>query len=1209
LRWVPTDLARAIGPDGAAIAVDAPLGGTLRVINATAVASAAPALLARAVHSATGPVEPNLLQISNSIARGGPTDLDGHPRAQGAAPDLGAYETSPAPSGRGSGGGPSTAADRTAPTLGRLRLTHRRFRVGARGGTTVTTTTSEAGKVAFVVEKLKAGHRSRWIARRRARPARHGAGTRGARLPRTHRRPAPGPGPLPLRREGDRRRRQPLGSAQCALHRGGVRRTNIEGFRDFAGAVSGVPWLSPMTPDASPAFDDDRGVSAVRHLRVIGSDAAVPAAADPPLTERSVELWVLRSAMRRLLDGDGGVVVLDAAAGLGKTALLEHVAQAATDAGCAVRQAAPGPLERHFSFGVVRALLEAPLREASADRRAAMLEGVAAPAGALLLDGTVPLRDATMMFAHSALWLCSAMAEERPLVLIVDDAQWADRASLEVLAYLARRTDDLPLLIAIGARGDDPDAPSGLLRQLGGGGSTVLHPQRLTPRGAARLIQRVAPGTSVEVCRRCHASVAGNPWLLGELARQIAVHGPEAIDAAGDDAPPISAIARNVVRRRLAELAPSDRAVVEALAVIGEGAPPHVVAAVAGVEVDELSPALDALQAAGLLAPDGRRFAHELIAAAIGADLPPAARERLHRETARALIRAGAGTDTIASHLVQCPPHADPAVSELLQRAAAEAAQRGAPRTAAAYLERALCERAPGEDRGHMLAQLAMAAFDAGLPNSQGRLLEALDEAHDRASRIDVLTRLAMLSILDGGDPGLAHLFDRELAAEADPDARLAIEAAALDMLLMIPNRHQERARRVAAIDLFAIRDPVVQRVVIAHRALLAAEGGTPNAAASAALAGAALDGDHLLDEASRRGAYRFAVGALVMTDHADAAREAIARLREHAAARGSLRLRAAAAWHAAELALRCGRIADAENEARMVFSLVDSDVNMLTGGATGVLVCALAERGEFQEARDILHERGFDGSLGRMPWDAGIRHARARLWLTEGDFERAYTEACETGALREAEGCPNPAWSTWRSTAALALAHMGRREEAATLADAELALAERFGAPVPIARALHARAVAEADPAARIALCERALRVATGAPALLESIRARLELGGTLRYVGRRVEAREALRPALADADTVGAVLLAQRARRELVATGLRPRQAAVEGAAALTPRQRQVCDLAANGKGNRAIAQELFLSIKTVETHLAAGYRKLGVNTRAELAASLAR
>jgi DNA-binding NarL/FixJ family response regulator len=119
--------------------------------------------------------------------------------------------------------------------------------------------------------------------------------------------------------------------------------------------------------------------------------------------------------------------------------------------------------------------------------------------------------------------------------------------------------------------------------------------------------------------------------------------------------------------------------------------------------------------------------------------------------------------------------------------------------------------------------------------------------------------------------------------------------------------------------------------------------------------------------------------------------------------------------------------------------------------------------------------------------------------------------------------------------------------------------------------------------------------------------VRVRLELGGALMQLGRRVAARESFRPALAAADAVGASLLADRARRELVASGLRPRRAALDGPAALTPRQRQICELAAAGKGNRAIAQQLFLSIKTVETHLASGYRKLGVNTRADLAIQL--
>jgi DNA-binding CsgD family transcriptional regulator len=229
-------------------------------------------------------------------------------------------------------------------------------------------------------------------------------------------------------------------------------------------------------------------------------------------------------------------------------------------------------------------------------------------------------------------------------------------------------------------------------------------------------------------------------------------------------------------------------------------------------------------------------------------------------------------------------------------------------------------------------------------------------------------------------------------------------------------------------------------------------------------------------------------------------------------------------------------------------------------------------------------------------------------LWLCQEDFQRAYSDACDVGAVRERQGRPNPAVTPWRSTASLALAHLGRRDLAAKLADAELALARRFGAPIPIARALHARAVAEVDDHARLALCEQGLAVLDGQSAILDSTRLALEFGHTLAYIGRRVQARDALRPALARADAAGAVLLAQRARRELVATGLRPRRAALEGVQALTPRQRQICDQAAAGMSNRAIAQALFLSIKTVETHLASAYRKLGANSRGQLAAKLA-
>ena len=189
------------------------------------------------------------------------------------------------------------------------------------------------------------------------------------------------------------------------------------------------------------------------------------------------------------------------------------------------------------------------------------------------------------------------------------------------------------------------------------------------------------------------------------------------------------------------------------------------------------------------------------------------------------------------------------------------------------------------------------------------------------------------------------------------------------------------------------------------------------------------------------------------------------------------------------------------------------------------MLVCALAERGAFDEAHELLHEHGLDGSLGGPIWQIGIRHARARLALAEGDYERAHAEAVETGMRRAAQGRSNPSLAPWRATAALALAHLGRREEAAragrrrAVAGAALrrAGADRRGARTPALSRSRTRACAP-----RCA-SERSRTRRAG----LDAIRLRLELGSALAYLGRRVEAREALRPALADADAAGAVLL----------------------------------------------------------------------------------
>jgi DNA-binding CsgD family transcriptional regulator len=926
-----------------------------------------------------------------------------------------------------------------------------------------------------------------------------------------------------------------------------------------------------------------------------------PSHIEAALVERAAELHVLERAVAGLAGGTGGVVVLEAPAGLGKTALLDYSARLARDAGYLVRHAAPGPHERQFAFGVVRTLLEAPLRNLPASERAAILTGASAPAGALLLGGELPGAAEATAIAHGVMWACAGLARTRPVVLIVDDAQWSDRASLHVLSYLAGRAGDLPLLVLLAARPDDPRAANDLLALLGGGRSaTVLHPQPLTPMGAARLIRELAPDVSIHICCECHRAADGNPWLLAELGRQLQLHGPAAVAEPGTVESRMTPSARAVVRRRMAELEPRDRAVAAARAVIGDGAPPHAIAQVAAVALAELGPAQDALAAAGLLRLDVEGTVHELIASAIRDDLAPAERERLHRESARALIELGATSELVAHHLLQCRPHGDAEVSDWLERAGEAAVERGAPATAVTYLERALEERADVTSRGRLLANLAAAAFDAGAPGPRTRLRGALDETPDRTDRLHLLTRLAAHDVVYGGDAGDVQLLTDELTdPRTGPEDQVRVQTAVLDALVALPERHVDRARRAAAIDLHDIGDPVLRRAVIAHRAWLATELGTADAQTCAAMALDALDGGFLLRAARHRAAYHLCIAVLMATDHAPQAHRAIVALRDEALARGSMPLRAAAATNAAELSLRTGRAGEAETQARDALELAGGNASLFAERASRVLVAALAERGAFDEARESLSACG-NGEL----------HAHAQLALAEGEFEQAHAHARDAGARDEQRGRPNPACAGWRSIASLALAHLGRRDQAVLLADGELGLAESFGAPVPIARAMVARAVAEPDDRTRISICRRALASleASRACGELESVRLRLELGRTLARVGRRIEARELLRPALADADAVGASQLAARARRELVATGLRPRRAALEGASALTPRQRQIVELAAAGKGNRAIAEQLFLSIKTVETHLAAGYRKLGVSTRLDLSAAVA-
>jgi len=235
------------------------------------------------------------------------------------------------------------------------------------------------------------------------------------------------------------------------------------------------------------------------------------------------------------------------------------------------------------------------------------------------------------------------------------------------------------------------------------------------------------------------------------------------------------------------------------------------------------------------------------------------------------------------------------------------------------------------------------------------------------------------------------------------------------------------------------------------------------------------------------------------------------------------------------------------------------------------------------------------------------LLQSRARLRLAQHRHEDALADA-RAAAARWAElGVGHPGVAGWRVDAADALVALGDPVSAHELADEHLALADRLGLRGPTGAGLRALARA-ASSAERIALLERAATLLAHSPNRLEHTRALVDLGAALRRANRRADARAPLRGALDLADRGGMRRLAHRARHELRATGARPRRTALSGIAALTPAEHRVAALAADGHSNREIAQRLYVTTRTVETHLTHAFQKLDITSRAELAGGFA-
>jgi predicted ATPase len=267
------------------------------------------------------------------------------------------------------------------------------------------------------------------------------------------------------------------------------------------------------------------------------------AAAERPgsvgLVERSTELRLLSQALESAASGMGRLVVVRGAAGIGKSTLLGAAALMAARRELAPLRARGGELERAIPFGIALQLLERSVGELDPASYGAAFEGAAGMARPLFERGADLGRAggeaAEPSLLHGLYWLAANLAERRPLVLLVDDAQWADRSSLTWLIYLAQRIEELPIALVVAFRGREPGAEHDLLARLAGHPSAhALEPAPLTRDAVERLVRDRLPDADREFCAACGAATGGNPFLLRELLATVAHDGIEPVAAHAD---------------------------------------------------------------------------------------------------------------------------------------------------------------------------------------------------------------------------------------------------------------------------------------------------------------------------------------------------------------------------------------------------------------------------------------------------------------------------------------------------------------------------------------------------------------------------------------------------------------------------------------------------------------------------------------------------
>lgn len=940
---------------------------------------------------------------------------------------------------------------------------------------------------------------------------------------------------------------------------------------------------------------------------------SAPQVSEPPrLLEREHELEALASVVAAAAAGAGQMVVVEGPPGVGKTRLIADARADARYSGVLVLDGRGVELEREFAFGVARQLLEPTIFGFEEDERARLFDGAARLAARVFdpdPDDATGI-DASFATFHGLYWLIVNLADRAPLLICVDDAQWADAQTLRFLDYLVHRIEGLAVSVILAGRAPDTGEEDGLWGELAAQPTAIaLVPQPLSEQGVRTLVHaRLGPESADEFSAACHLATRGNPLFLRELLTALRARGvtPSA-DATGEVTSLGPAAVSRFVLHRLAALGPEATELARAVAVLGDRTDVAIAARVAGLTEDTARDVADALVRADVLTPSEQLgFVHPVVRAAIYEDLAPGERQLRHAAAADILAGTGAAAERVAAHLLLTAPARDHGRARMLRVAGQSAAARGVPETAAVYLRRALDEPPPDDERGGVLAELGSCEVAAmQFSAAEAHLQAAVATRADAATRARAASQLGFCSLLSGARTVEAAVSTMEtVAAELSSDNRevsLDLESDLLVVSASVPRLRVDTSERRARFSRRAAGDPHYEAVVQIHAAQEAlARGERSDAAVEQALAalGVGLPAGTMVSTlfvaltTFIRGERYDVAGALI-----DAAFEG-ARQQGHTARQGILH------GQRASIALARGALDHAQLEAESGLALVN-ERHFAVVQLAAVAIVVHIERGDLDAAAEAAERGGVFGvEEDRIFLDEYLT-SRGQLRIAQGRVPEGVADLLWCGERLDALGMRWP--SSWRSFASPALASLGETERAVELAQEQIELARSVGVQCELGRALRAAGLAIGGRDG-LGLLEEAVAILERTPARLELAHAMTDLGAELCHQHRRREGREALRLGMQLAVKCGALALAERARAELTAGGGRRPRLELTGVNALTPAERRVCEMAAEGElTNRAIAQNLFVTEKTVELHLSSAYRKLGIRSRFQLAAAL--